>query len=130
MGLATVRGLPTSPSTPWALALSDSESVQTSLVLAGQAVGALVPDRSISAFDLVDAGSDHLMMVVPNATLPVLRSGPFPEQELALPLLQGDHIYVVNGLHLTVTQLSVLLNNIEAQLPGQRLTSAPFRRLQ
>jgi processive 1,2-diacylglycerol beta-glucosyltransferase len=118
------------PGAPWALALSDSESVQMLSVLAGQPVGALVPDRSISAFDLVDAGSAHLMMVVPNATLPVPPSGPFPEQELALPLLQGDHIYVVNGLHLTVTQLSVLLNNIEAQLVGQRLTSAPFSRLQ
>ena len=84
-----------------------------------------MPDRSISAFDLVDASSAHLMMVIPDATLPVPPSGPFPEQELALPQLQGDHIYVVNGLHVTVTQLSVLLQNIDAQLAGERLKSAP-----
>ncbi|HXW80178.1 MAG TPA: glycosyltransferase, partial [Acidimicrobiales bacterium] len=118
------------PGAPWALARSDSQSVQVLSGLAGQPVNALVPDRSISAFDLVDASSAHLMMVVPDATLPVPPSGPFPEQELALPQLQGDHIYIVNGLHVTVPQLAVLLQNVEAQLAGERLTSAPFSRLQ
>ena len=114
------------PGAPWALALSDSESVQALSVLAGQDVDALVPDRSISAFDLVDASSAHLIMVVPNATLPVPPSGPFPEQELALPLLQGDHIYVVNGLHLTVTQLSVLLEQCRGTTSGPAIDKRPL----
>jgi processive 1,2-diacylglycerol beta-glucosyltransferase len=118
------------PGAPWALARSDSKSVAVLSTLSGQPVSALVPDRSISAFDLVDASSDHLMMVIPDTTLPVPPSGPFPEQQLALPQLQGDHIYVVNGLHVTVTQLAVLLQNVEAQLAGARLRSAPFSRLQ
>jgi processive 1,2-diacylglycerol beta-glucosyltransferase len=118
------------PGAPWALARSDSQSVEVLSGLAGQPVDALVPDRSISAFDLVDASSAHLMMVIPDTTLPVPPSGPFPEQELALPQLQGDHIYVVNGLHVSVPQLAVLLQNVEAQLAGERLTSAPFSRLQ
>jgi hypothetical protein len=112
------------------VALSDSQSVQVLSYLAGQPVNALVPEHSISAFDLVDANSAHLMMVVPNNTLPVSPNGPFPQQELAVPQIQGDHIYVVNGLHVTAHQLAVLLGNVGAELAGERLTSAPFSRLQ
>ncbi len=118
------------PAAPWAVALSDSQSVQVLSYLAGQPVNALVPEHSISAFDLVDANSAHLMMVVPNNTLPVSPNGPFPQQELAVPQIQGDHIYVVNGLHVTAHQLAVLLGNVGAELAGERLTSAPFSRLQ
>ena len=118
------------PTAPWAQALSDSQSVHALASLAGVRVNVLVPDRSISAFDLVDASSAHLLMVVPNATLPVPPSGPFPQEELGLPQLQGDHIYLVDGLRLSPGQLIVLLSNLEGQLAGVRLSSAPFSDLQ
>ena len=81
------------PGAPWSQALSDSRSAQVLSQLVHQPVDALCPDRSISAFDLVDASSAHLMMVVPNVTLPLAPSGPFPRQELGVPLMQsGPHL--------------------------------------
>lgn len=118
------------PATPWALARLDSRSVQALSTVAGVPVGALVPDRSISAFDLMDANASHLLMVVPNTTMPVPPSGPFPQEELGLPQLQGEHIYLVNGLQVTPAQLVVLLSNLKAQLASTGLSSAPFSRLQ
>jgi hypothetical protein len=98
--------------------------------LVHQPVNALCPDRSISAFDLVDASSAHLMMVVPNVTLPLAPSGPFPRQELGVPLMQSGHIYVVNGLLFTPAQLTTLLDNVRAQLASQQLGSVSFSWLQ
>jgi processive 1,2-diacylglycerol beta-glucosyltransferase len=129
-GLADSPGASDEPVAPWTLARSDSQSVQVLSVLAGVPVNVLVPDRSISAFDLVDASAAHLLMVVPDATMPVAPSGPFPQEQLGLPALQGEHIYLVNGLRVTPVQLVVLLSNLEAQLAGIGLSSAPFSDLQ
>ena len=115
---------------PWSQALSDSQSAQVLSQLVHQPVNALCPDRSISAFDLVDASSAHLMMVVPNVTLPLAPSGPFPRQELGVPLMQSGHIYVVNGLLFTPAQLTTLLDNVRAQLASQQLGSVSFSWLQ
>ena len=129
-GLSDDPGASNEPVAPWTMARSDSQSVQVLSGLAGVPVNALVPNRSISAFDLVDASAAHLMMVVPNITMPVAPSGPFPQQVPALPQLQGDHIYLVNGLRVNTGQLVVLLSNLEAQLSGVGLSSAPFSDLQ
>jgi processive 1,2-diacylglycerol beta-glucosyltransferase len=129
-GLSDGPGASDEPVAPWALARSDSQSVQALSSLAGVPVNALVPNRSISAFDLVDASAAHVMMVVPNTTMPVAPSGPFPQQQLGLPQLQGDHVYIVNGLRVTTAQLVVLLSNLEIQLAGVGLSSAPFSDLQ
>lgn len=111
---------------PWSLALSDSKSVHDLSAVAGRRVSALVPDRALSAFDLVDAGSDHLMVVVPDATLPAAPEGPFPREELRIPRLHADQIYVVNGLRLTPDQLVVLLASLRSQLAREHLASAPL----
>jgi hypothetical protein len=129
-GLAGSPGAGDEPAAPWTLARSDSMSVQVLSGLAGVPVNVLVPDRSISAFDLVDASAAHLLMVVPDATMPVAPSGPFPQEELGLPTLQGDHIYLVNGLRVTPPELVVLLSNLEAQLGGVGLSGAPLSDLQ
>ncbi len=129
-GISNRPGAADEPTAPWTLAQSDSQSVQVLSVLAGVPVNVLVPNRSISAFDLVDASAAHLLMVVPDATMPVPPSGPFPQEELGLPPLQGDHIYLVNGLQVSPKQLVVLLSNLEAQLGGVGLSSAPFSYLQ
>ncbi|HTT91519.1 MAG TPA: hypothetical protein VMF65_18325, partial [Acidimicrobiales bacterium] len=129
-GLSDDPGASNAPVAPWTMARTDSQSVQVLSGLAGVPVNALVPDRSISAFDLVDASAAHLMMVVPDTTMPVAPSGPFPQQVPALPQLQGDHIYLVNGLRVSTGQLVVLLSNLEAQLSGVGLSSAPFSDLQ
>jgi hypothetical protein len=115
---------------PWAAAQSDSRSAQQLSDICGQTVGALVPDRSISIFDLVDASSAHLMMVIPNSTLPIAPSGPFPRQDLALPQLQADQIYLVDGLKVSPVQLVALLGNLRTELSNDDLASAPFSRLQ
>ena len=115
---------------PWAVAQSDSRSAQELSDICGQTVGALVPDRSISIFDLVDASSAHLMMVIPNSTLPIAPSGPFPRQDLALPQLQAGQIYLVEGLKVSPVQLVELLGNLRTQLFTDDLASAPFSRLQ
>jgi UDP-N-acetylglucosamine:LPS N-acetylglucosamine transferase len=129
-GLAAGPAAPGEPHAPWSQALSDSRSVQTLSDLVHQPVGALCPNRSISAFDLVDASSAHLMMVVPNVTLPVAPGGPFPRQELGVPLLQSGHIYVVNGLRVTPAQLTTLLGNVRAELSSQHLASVSFSWLE
>jgi hypothetical protein len=129
-GVAAGPAAPNEPRAPWSQALSDSRSVQWLSDLVHQPVGALCPNRSISAFDLVDASSAHLMMVVPNVTLPVAPTGPFPQQELAVPVLQPGHIYVVNGLRVTPAQLTTLLQNMRAQLSDQHLASVSYSWLE
>ena len=129
-GLAGGPDASNEPTAPWTLARSDSRSVQVLSGIAGVPVNVLVPDRSISAFDLVDASAAHLLMVVPDATMPVPPSGPFPQEELGLPALQGDHIYLVNGLRVTPPELVELLSNLEVQLAGVGLSSAPLSDLQ
>jgi len=118
------------PTAPWTLARGDSRSVQVLSVIAGQPVTHLVPNRSLSAFDLVDARFDHVTMVVPDTTLPMAPSGPSPQDDLALPVLQGGQIYVVNGPAVSSDQLVVLLSELEAQLAGQHLAIAPLSGLQ
>ncbi len=118
------------PRAPWSQALSDTRSVQVLSDLVQEPVGALCPNRSISAFDLVDASSAHLMMVVPNVTLPVTPSGPFPRQELGVPLMLSGHIYVVNGLQVTPAQLTTLLGNVRAELSNQHLASVSYSWLE
>lgn len=116
--------------TPWDEALDDTRSVQVVSVLAGQPITTLVPDRSVSAFDLVDAGSAHVTMVVPNVVLPVPPGGAFPRAALALPVMQSGHIYLVDGTNLTPMELVSLLADTGAGLAQQHLASAPLSSLQ
>lgn len=129
-GLGYPRGAVGAPLAPWTVAHADSQSAQLLSVIAGQPVPALVPDHSLSAFDLVDASSDHLMMIVANTTLPIAASGPFPQQDLALPPLQAEQIYVVNGPAINARQLAILLDNLRSRLSSQHLAAAPFSGLQ
>jgi UDP-N-acetylglucosamine:LPS N-acetylglucosamine transferase len=125
-GLGYPPGAAGAPLAPWTVAHSDSRSVQVLSAIAGEPVEALVPDRSLSAFDLVDASVDHVMMVVPNATLPVAPGGPFPRQDLALPELQADQIYVVNGQAISCDQLIDLLSSLRTQVTSEDLVIAPL----
>jgi hypothetical protein len=114
---------------PWSLAQRDTVSVKELAVLCGRHVGIFVPDRDLSAFDLVDASSKHVVMVVPNTTLPVAPSGPYPRLQLALPPLQGGRIYVVEGERLTRDQLVTVLSDLRSELDRQDLASAPLSAL-
>ena len=114
---------------PWSLAQRDTVSVEELADLCGRPVGIFVPDRDLSAFDLVDASSKHVVMVVPNTTLPVPPSGPYPRQELALPPLQGGRIYVVEGERLTRDQLVTVLSDLRSELDRQGLVPAPLSAL-
>jgi len=125
-GLGYAPGTAGAPMAPWTVAHSDSQTVQVLSAIAGEPVEALVPNRSLSAFDLVDASADHVMMIVPNTTLPVASSGPYPRQELALPRMQADHIYVVNGQVMDCEQLVTILDSLRAQLAGDGLALAPL----
>ena len=129
-GLGGAAGGRSMPSTPWALALSDTRSAEQLSYICDRTVGVLVPNRSISIFDLVDTSSAHLMMVIPDATLPIAPAGPFPRQVLAVPKLQAGQIYVVEGLKVTPQDLLDLLSNLRVQLSSDGLASAPFSRLQ
>jgi UDP-N-acetylglucosamine:LPS N-acetylglucosamine transferase len=129
-GLAASPKAPEEPKVPWDQALSDSKSVRLLSHLAGRPVYALCPDRTISAFDLVDAGALHLLMVVPNTTLPLAPSGPYPQQQLPVPVLAAGHIYVVDGLQVTPSQLQALLQDLRGELFSEGLVSAPFSRLE
>jgi UDP-N-acetylglucosamine:LPS N-acetylglucosamine transferase len=114
------------PTAPWALAQSDSTSVHALSVLSGQPVSALVPDRTLSAFDLVDAGSDNFKVVVPTWTLPAAPRGPYPRDELEAPQLKGGDVYVVDGFQLTPVQLVVLLGLLGSQEAAQHLAGGPL----
>lgn len=114
------------PTAPWALAQSDSESVHALSILTGQPVDALVPDRTLSAFDLVDAGSDNFKVVVPGGVLPAAPKGPYPRDRLQVPRLQGGEVYVVDGFQMNAPQLVVLLGSLAGQESAQHLTGAPL----
>jgi UDP-N-acetylglucosamine:LPS N-acetylglucosamine transferase len=129
-GLVDTPGEKGAPRAPWSIALCDARSVHQLSVLAGKRVDALVPDRSVNAFDLVDTSSANVVMVVPDTTLPVAPSGPFPRSDLALPQLQGGQIYVVEGQRVTQAQLIVLLDRLRAALARDHLSSAPLSSLQ
>jgi processive 1,2-diacylglycerol beta-glucosyltransferase len=117
------------PGAPWSQAQSDTTSVQVLSALAARPVGDLVLDRALSAFDLVDAVSAHLRMVVPGTTLPLRPSGPYPQQLLALPVLQQGQIYLVQGAQLSPPQLVVLLNELRSQARGEKVAIAPLSAL-
>ncbi|HTW08133.1 MAG TPA: glycosyltransferase [Acidimicrobiales bacterium] len=125
-GLGCPPGSPGAPAAPWAVAQSDSHSVQLLSAIAGEAVDGLVPDRSLSAFDLVDAGAHHLKMVVPETTLPLPPSGPYPRSLLALPALQGGHIYEVDGQLMSSDQLVAVLEDLRLQLASDGLALGPL----
>ncbi|HUB70342.1 MAG TPA: hypothetical protein VL984_07960 [Acidimicrobiales bacterium] len=129
-GLGLTPGAAGAPLAPWSIASCDSQSVGLLSAIAGTTVTALVPDRSISAFDLVDASSDHLKMIVPNVTLPLPPGGPFPQSSLALPVLQGRDVYVVDGRKVTASQLTVLLGDLGSELAGEGLSSRSLSGLQ
>jgi UDP-N-acetylglucosamine:LPS N-acetylglucosamine transferase len=118
-------GAPT-PTAPWAVAQSDSASVHSLSGLSGQPVDALVPDRSLSAFDLVDAGSGNFKVVVPGWTIPAAPKGPYPRDELLVPKLKGGGVYLVDGFNLRSFQLVMLLGSLGAQESAQHLTGAPL----
>jgi processive 1,2-diacylglycerol beta-glucosyltransferase len=118
------------PVAPWAQALWDSRSVHVLGSVADQPVEVLCPGRSLTAFDLIDANSRHLLMVVPNATLPLSPGGPYPRDQLAVPLLKPDQIYEVNGLRTSPSQLMVLLSELRWQVASQGLASRPLAALQ
>ena len=129
-GSGLAPGGPAASATPWDEALDDTRSVQVISVLAGRLVTALVPDRSVSAFDLMDAKSAHLTMVVPNVVLPVAPSGPYPRPALALPVMQSGRIYLVDGARSTPMELDTLLADTGVELSQQHLASAPLSALQ
>jgi processive 1,2-diacylglycerol beta-glucosyltransferase len=112
------------PSTPWAMAQSDSRSVQVLSALSGQPVAALVPDRALSAFDLVDAG--NFKVVVADQALPAAPGGPYPQDVLVVPKLQGGQIYLVDGRQLAPAQLALLLREVASQEVSQHLVGAPL----
>lgn len=129
-GSGASQGAPGSSSAPWAVAQADSASVHALSALSGQPVAALVPDRSISAFDLVDASSGNFKVVLPDYNLPAAPSGPFPRDELVVPRLEGGQIYLIDGRSLSAKQLVVLLGSLQAQEAAQHFAGAPLSWLQ
>ena len=125
-GSGMAQGSPNASSAPWAIAQSDSTSVHVLSVLSGQPVAALVPDRSLSAFDLVDASSGHFKVVLPDTTLPADPSGPYPRDELSVPELQGGQIYLIDGRQISAKQLVLLLGQLRSQEQAERLAGAPL----
>jgi hypothetical protein len=125
-GASYDQGQAGTPTAPWALAQSDSASVHALSVLSGQPVAALVPDRTLSAFDLVDAGSGNFKVVVPGFTLPAAPRGPYPRDQLEVPRLKGGDVYVVDGFQMTPAQLVVLLGLLESQEAAQHLAGGPL----
>lgn len=118
------------PLAPWAQALWDSRSANVLGSVARQTVSALCPARSVTVFDLIDANTRHLLMVVPNTTIPVRPSGPYPRDDLAVPRLLAEHIYEVDGLATSPSQLVVVLNKLRNQLARDGLDSQPLDALQ
>jgi hypothetical protein len=112
------------PSTPWAMAQADSNSVKVLSALTGQPVAALVPDRALSAFDLVAAS--NFKVVVADQALPAPPSGPYPQDTLVVPKLQGGQIYLVDGRALATGQLIFVLGEIAAQEHQLHLEGAPL----
>jgi processive 1,2-diacylglycerol beta-glucosyltransferase len=123
-GAGANQQAPGPSSAPWAVAQADSASVHALSVLSGQPVAALVPDRTLSAFDLVDAS--NFKVVLPGERLPAAPSGPYPEDVLLVPDLQGGQVYLVDGRRLSARQLVLLLGELRSQEGAQRLAGAPL----
>jgi len=129
-GLDVAPRGPGIPAAPWALAAADVSSAERLAQIAGQPVTALVPDHSLSAFDLVDASSHHLITVVPDVNLPQPPSGPYPREAFEVAPLSSGLIYLVNGTEMAAPQLELLLDELGGELGSQHLVGFPLSALQ
>jgi hypothetical protein len=90
--------------------------------LIGESVTEFVPGRRVNAFDLVDSGNAHAMVVIPNRVLKV-------QADATHDTLLGTKIYLVDGLGATPAQLDRLLSELQGSLTAGHLVAAPFSDL-
>jgi processive 1,2-diacylglycerol beta-glucosyltransferase len=107
----------------WTRAHSDVDAGAQLGRMIGQDVTEFVPGRRVNAFDLVDSGQAHTTVVVPNHVWSV-------GDDSGRAALQGEKIYLVDGLGSTPGQLDLLLHQLQGSLRAGHLVSAPFSALE
>lgn len=104
----------------WNRAQDDVTAGRELARLIGRPVTDFVPGRRLDAFDLMDSGSAHTIVVVPNDV--------WTSTEDAGPLT-GGRIYLVSGMGTTPAQLDRLLFQLQTELSVSHLLAVPFNAL-
>jgi UDP-N-acetylglucosamine:LPS N-acetylglucosamine transferase len=111
--------------TLWTRAQDDADAARALSVLTGSRVTLVVPGRRLNAWDLIDCRDRHSSLVVPDAILGVAHA-----HSADTPIhVTSRHIYLVNGLGATPTQLRAILARLAAGLDQAGLSAVPFATL-
>jgi processive 1,2-diacylglycerol beta-glucosyltransferase len=101
----------------WNRAQDDVDAGRQLARLIGRPITDFVPGRRLDAFDLMDSGSAHTPVVVPDHVWSTLSEAAG---------MTGGHIYLLSGLHDTPTQLNLLLDRLQTTLADSHLLAVPF----
>jgi processive 1,2-diacylglycerol beta-glucosyltransferase len=101
----------------WNRAQDDVDAGRQLARLIGRPVTDFVPGRRLDAFDLMDSGSAHTPVVVPDHVWSTLSD---------VEGMTGGHIYLLNGLRDTPAQLNLLLGRLQTTLIDSHLLAVPF----
>jgi processive 1,2-diacylglycerol beta-glucosyltransferase len=104
----------------WNRAQDDVDAGRQVGRLLGRPVTEFVPGRRVDAFDLMDSGSAHTPVVVPDHVWSALSD---------VEALTGGDIYLLNGLDTTPAQLNDLLDRLQTALDASHLMAVPFNAL-
>jgi processive 1,2-diacylglycerol beta-glucosyltransferase len=104
----------------WNRAQHDVDASRQLAHLLGRPVTDFVPGRRLDAFDLMDSGSAHSTVVVPDHVWSTLSD---------VETMTGGRIYLLDGLHTTPAQLNRILNRLQTVLSASHLLAVPFNAL-
>lgn len=105
----------------WTRAHRDIKSCSSMTSVVGHPINEVVPGRSVNGWDMIEARSAHVKLVVPNRDMDDPSDVPSS--------LTARRIYVVDGLRSTPQQLVGLLGQTEASLTSAGLAGVPLDRL-
>jgi UDP-N-acetylglucosamine:LPS N-acetylglucosamine transferase len=110
------------PDFPWQQAAGDARAGQQISQLIDAPVTQAIPGRRLTAWDLMDSRHAHLSLVVPDHIL-------HADQPGAMIRLAPRHIYLVDGIGATPTELAGFLARLESGLATDQLLAEPLSSL-
>jgi hypothetical protein len=108
--------------TLWTRARGDARAGQALQQLIGVPVTVFVPGRRVNAWDLIECSDTHSSLVVPDHTVNAYRAA----SDVTPMHLSARHIYLINGLDATASQLSAVLARLGAGLQLAHLSARPL----
>jgi UDP-N-acetylglucosamine:LPS N-acetylglucosamine transferase len=109
----------------WTRARGDARAGQALEQLIGVPVTVFVPGRRVNAWDLIECSDTHSSLVVPDHIVNAYRAA----TDVTPLHLSARHIYLINGLDATTSQLSAVLARLGAGLQLAHLSALPLALL-